>query len=176
LSILVFRDRRLEGPWPTGTGFQNVDEATTLDWIIKRCFREKGKVQFHVWSHGLPGFVQCGKGKFTHPTAGPGITVHDLSSFKALAGKVSDFEFHCCLVARIGKSSECNGHVGYDGNAFCFRLAQVTRARVKASLHIQWGSGNTDCGWAGTVFTWNAQGHIVDRTDYPLEPGFCASY
>jgi hypothetical protein len=111
-----------------------------------------------------------------HPTAGSGITAADISTLAKLAGKVTSIEIHACLVARIGTCSECGGHQGFDGNAFCFKLAQATKARVKASLHIQFGAGNEDCGWAGTVFAWNSKGAIINRTDYPLDPVDCVTF
>ena len=117
--------------------------------------------------------MQCGRGNVIHPTRGPGLTACDLPTFSKLAGKVTDIEFHCCLVARMGPCFESGQHAAYDGNAFCFQLAQRTKARVKASLHLQWGAGNEDCGWAGAVFTWNPKGQIVARVDYPINPEFC---
>jgi hypothetical protein len=176
MAVLVFRDLRLEGKWRSNSAMQPVDENTSLDWMVKRILREKTRVQLQFWSHGLPGFVQCGSGIVSHPTAGPGISVHDLPSWAKLAGKVTSIEFHCCLVARIGTCPECGGHVGYDGNAFCFKVAQAAKTTVMASLHIQLGAGNQDCGWQGTVFTWNSKGHIVNRTDYPMDADYCADY
>ena len=176
MAILVFRDLRLEGKYVSDLAFQPVDEAVTLKWMVNRIQREKGKVQLQIWSHGLPGYVMCGKGSVAHPTAGPGLTIHDLSEFAKLAGKVSSIEIHSCLVARIGTSPECNGHVGYDGNWFCSRLAQVTKATVAASWDIQFGSGNQDCGWAGAVLTYGSKGNVLKRENYPMSGTACVDY
>ena len=176
MAIVVFRDLRLAGKFVADTAFRPVDENTNLDWIVKQCLKERGTVQLQFWSHGLPGYVQCGRGVADHPTAGPGITAADIATLARLAGKVTSIEFRCCLVARIGTCFECGGHRGYDGNAFCFRVAQAVRATVKASLHLQYGEGNQDCGWAGTVFTWNAKGQIVNRNDYPLTGVDCVQF
>ena len=113
-----------------------------------------GNLILKIMSHGLPGFVQCCRGAFRHPTLddkvvdpdkgglyiGPGksgICIADIETFSQLKGYVKHLEFHSCLVARIGTYPEANGHKCYDGNAFCFRLAQATQAEVKASIHLQ---------------------------------------
>jgi len=89
---------------------------------------------------------------------------------------VRRIEFHSCLVARIGACFEANGHVCYDGNAFCFRLAQVTGAEVVASIHLQyyWGGSGPNSGmhfgqWNGRVFSWAPAGNISGVTDYPYK-------
>ena len=80
MAILVLRDLRLSGEFVSNPAMQPVDENTPLSWIMSRCRNEKGKVELQIWSHGLPGYVQCGKGNVDHPTGGPGITIHDLPS------------------------------------------------------------------------------------------------
>ncbi|HKO49052.1 MAG TPA: hypothetical protein VJV79_15075 [Polyangiaceae bacterium] len=93
-----------------------------------------------------------------------------------LAGKVSAIEIHSCLVARTGTSPECNGHIGYDGNWFCSRLAQVAKATVAASWDIQFGAGSQDCGWAGAVLTYGPKGNVLKRDDYPKSSTSCVDY
>ena len=180
------RDVRLHGYKPHGDVLE-VDENTPLPWVIDNIIdRGKavgGKMRVIFMAHGLPGFVQCARGSFIHPTAGGGLTVADMHQFDKIKGSVEDISFYSCLVARIGTCPEGNGHVGYDGNQFCYTLAQRTQARVKASIHLQYyyngtkktwkfvrpdGTGITFGHWNGTVFTWAPSGAIVYREQFPL--------
>ncbi len=176
MPILVFRDLRLAGAFVTNEAIQPVDENVPLAWMIDRIRREQGTVQLQFWSHGLPGYVQCGRGRVEHPSAGPGITVHDAATFKKLAGKVDRIEFRACLVAKVGTCPECEGEIGYDGHALCYQIARAAKAMVLASPNSQWGGGNEDCGWAGTVLTWDKTGGLIDRAEYPLYEAKCATY
>jgi len=182
--IFIVRDVRLAGYKPLGDVLE-VDRNTPLQWIIDnikdRGAKYAGNLKVIFMAHGLPGFVQCGKGAFTHPTAGPGITRTDLNTFKQIRGSAEQLSIYSCLVARIGTCPECNGHVGYDGNELCFKLAQTTQSRVKASIHLQYyydgtkgwifkrpnGTGITFGQWNGTVFTWAPSGAILYRETFP---------
>lgn len=184
-KIFIVRDVRLAGYKPLGDVLE-VDQNTPLQWIMdninQRGKANAGKLRVIFMAHGLPGFIECGKGNFIHPTAGGGITVADLNYFDQIRGNVEQLSIYSCLVARIGSCPECNGHQGYDGNQFCFMLAQRTQARVKASIHLQYywngvddywifkrpnGDGINFGHWNGTVFTWGPDGSIIFREQFP---------
>jgi len=196
-AIFVVHDVRLFGWKPAGDVLE-VNADTPLQWpidcAIGRGKANGGNLTLRIMAHGLPGFVQFARGKFTHPTLaanvidpakgnlyiGPGksgICLQDLDQLAQLNGHVKRIEFHSCLVARIGPCFEANGHTCYDGNAFCFQLAQRTGAEVVASIHLQhyWtGEGGATPtkemhfgGWNGLVFTWGPAGNILEMTSYP---------
>lgn len=195
-AVFVVHDVRLFGWKPTGDVLE-VNGDTPLQWMIDSTIgRGKaagGNLILKVMSHGLPGFVQCCRGALQHPTLptqivdpakgnlyiGPGkggISARDLDSLSQLKGQVKRIEFHSCLVARIGPCFEANGHQSYDGNAFCFQLAQATGAEVKASIHLQyyWLGKGPNYGmhfgaWNGMVFTWAPAGNIISVENYPYE-------
>jgi hypothetical protein len=183
--VFIVRDVRLAGYKPRGDCLE-VDQSTPLRWIIDnikdRAAKNPGNLKVIFMAHGLPGYIQCGLGAFTHPTAGPGITVADLNLFDEIRGSAEQLSIYSCLVARIGTCPECDGHVGYDGNQLCFMLAQRTQAKVKASIHLQYyfdgtvgawifkrpnGQGITFGQWNGTVFTWGPTGAILYRETFP---------
>jgi len=194
-KVFIVHDVRLFGWKPLGDVLE-VNGDTPLSWLIENVIsRGKdngGNVILKIMAHGLPGFVQCCRGAFLHPTLplsttdpakgnlyiGPGkggICVADLATLSRLKGSVKRIEFHSCLVARMGPCFEANGHVCYDGNAFCFQLAQVTGAEVVASIHLQhYWKGTASSGmhfgnWNGRVFTWGPAGNIVAMMDYPYK-------
>ena len=192
----IVHDVRLFGWKPIGDVIE-VNGDTPLQWVIDstidRSNKNGGNIVLKIMAHGLPGFVQCARGGFQHPTLpttvtdpakgnmviGPGkggISAADLSALAQLKGHVKRIEFHSCLVARIGPCFEANGHASYDGNAFCFRLAQATGADVKASIHLQYywpGSGMTNGmhfgKWNGQVFNWSPAGNISSIENHPYE-------
>ena len=184
-QIFIIRDVRLEGYKPLGDVLE-VDANTPLRWMIdnikQRGDKYGGNLRVILMAHGLPGFIQCGMGAFTHPQAGTGLTVADLNMFAELKGKIQQLSIYSCLVARIGSCPECGGMQGYDGNQLCFMLAQRMNARVKASIHLQYyrpgivgrwmfkrpdGSGITFGHWHGTVYTWGPSGEILFREQFP---------
>lgn len=183
MRTFVCRDVRLHGWKPNGTHVLEVNFDTPLNWlidnIVKHGRESGGNLLVKLMCHGLPGFLQCCNGNAPHPTAGNGISAADLASFARIKGLVRRIELHACLVARIGACWETIslGHtVGYDGNSFCYRLAQTTGAQVQASIHIQWywtGTGpakGVDFGhWNGRVFTWAPSGAITRMEDYPYK-------
>jgi hypothetical protein len=194
------RDVRLAGWKPSGDVLE-VNGDTPLQWMldntIERGKKNGGILVPRIMAHGLPGFVQCCQGSLLHPTLsekvyhsylirkvyiGPGrsgISAADPGKFKQLAGHVRRIEFHSCLVARIGPCHEANGHLCYDGNAFCFKLAQAVQAEVKASVHLQYywpGEKGINNGinfghWNGLVFTWGPAGNIVEKKMSPTRKG-----
>lgn len=195
-ATFIVHDVRLFGWKPAGDALE-VNGDTPLQWMIDNAItRGKangGNLVVKIMSHGLPGFVQCCQGKFMHPTLAtnvvdpakgnlyigpgkPGISVQDLDQLSQLKGHVKRIEFHSCLVARIGPCFEANGHTGYDGNAFCFQLAQRTAAEVVASIHLQfYWKGNEGPvqskamhfgNWNGRVFTWGPAGNVIDMQTY----------
>lgn len=198
-EYFIVHDVRLFGWRPTGDNWHvlEVNGDTPLQWVIdstiKRGKDVNGNLVLKIQSHGLPGFVQCARGALEHPTLpekitdpakggmyiGPGksgISAADINQLAQLKGFVRRIEFHCCLVARIGPCWEANGHTSYDGNSFCYRLAQATGAEVKASIHLQWywlGSGPHNGmhfgHWNGTVFTWGPAGNIIAMEQYPYK-------
>ena len=195
MSTFFFcRDVRLKGYKPIGDGIESTSDTPLrflIDQTIIRGKASGGSLLLRIMCHGLPGYLQCCRGSVPHPTAGPGITAADLPTFKSLRGGVARIELHSCLVARIGACPEATalGHtVAYDGNAFCFRLAQATQAQVKASIHVQWyrdgtfvggkptGSGIDFGHWNGRVFTWDGTGKIVDINDFPYQELPAGSY
>ncbi len=195
-KVFIVHDVRLFGWRPNGDVLE-VNGDTPLRWlvqnVISRGEANGGNLVLKIMAHGLPGFVQCCQGAFTHPTLpvaitdpnknglyiGPGkggMSVADLNTLAAMKGFVKRIEFHSCLVARIGPCFEANGHASYDGNAFCFRLAQRTGAEVVASIHLQyyWGGSGPNNGmhfgtWNGMVFTWAPAGNIASRQDFPYK-------
>lgn len=198
-ATFVVRDVRLEGWRPSGDVLE-VNGDTPLQWIVdnivERGRRTGGNLVVKIMAHGLPGFVQCGKGGLRHPTltddayihyriaknayVGPrwhGLSITDLPSLARVAGSLRRLELHSCLVARMGTCHEANGHTCYDGNEFCYKLAQTIRADVMASLHLQWywlgtkqaGNGMNFGGWNGTVITWGPAGNIVDTIQHPYQ-------
>ncbi len=192
----VVHDVRLFGWRPTADVLE-VNGDTPLQWLvdctIDRGKKHSGNLVLKVMAHGLPGFVQCCRGSMLHPTLstkvtdpkknnlyiGPGkggISVSDLGVLSQLKGHVRRIEFHSCLVARIGPCFEANGHTCYDGNRFCFQLAQATGAEVKASIHLQYywqGTAPNDGmhfgSWNGQVFTWGPAGNIVSVENHPYK-------
>jgi hypothetical protein len=182
--ILIIRDVRLDGWKPTGDVIE-VDANTPLRYVMDviraRGERYSGNVRAIFMAHGLPGFVQCAQGSFTHPQVGNGITVADLNQFDLIAGFVKQITFYSCLVARIGSCPEIGGMAGYDGNQLCFMLAQRIRAKVRASIHLQYyqygngkwsarypdNTGITFGSWNGTVFTWGPAGNIIQTQQFP---------
>jgi hypothetical protein len=195
-SVFVVHDVRLFGWKPQGEVLE-VNGDTPLQWVIDnivtRGTASSGNQIVKIMSHGLPGFVQCACGAFQHPTLptsvkdpakgnlyiGPGkggISAADFDALSQLKGKLIRLEFHCCLVARMGPCFEANGHTCYDGNAFCFQLAQRIGAEVRASIHLQWywlgtgpGNGMHFGKWNGLVFTWGPAGNIIDTKAYPYK-------
>jgi hypothetical protein len=182
MGVFIFRDVRLAGWKPTGNVIEgNYD--TPITWLIT-CINNNytaGDSEYvvKIMCHGLPGFVQCCNGSTLHPQAGNGISVADLPFFSRITVPLKRLEFHSCLVARIGTCPETNGMVGYDGNAFCFKLAQTIKAEVKASIHLQYyrdgtlrngtptGNGIDFGHWNGRVFTWGPGGNIINMEDFP---------
>ena len=178
MAEFIVRDVRLEGWRPTGALEVNFD--TPLQWVMDN-IKNKASSDLTVkfMCHGLPGFLIFANGGFSHPTAGNGVSVADLNAFRQIRGCLKRLEFHACLVARIGTCAEGNGHVGYDGNSFCYRMAQTIGAEVKASIHLQYyqkghltdgtpSPGGINFGrWNGRVFTWNADGSIQKMEDFP---------
>lgn len=188
-QVFIIRDVRLEGYKPLGDVLE-VDANTPLRWMIdnikQRGDRYGGALRVILMAHGLPGFIQCGRGSFVHPQAGTGLTVADLNEFAELKGKIEQLSIYSCLVARIGSCPECGGMAGYDGNALCYMLAQRMNARVKASIHLQYystgivgrwffkrpdGSGITFGNWNGTVYTWGPSGAVLFREQFPYIDG-----
>lgn len=182
-QVFIVRDVRLAGYKPLGDVLE-VDSNTPFRWIVDnikdRGDRYGGRLRVIFMAHGLPGYIQCGMGRFNHPQAGPGLTRTDLNEFGEIEGKIEQISIYSCLVARINTCPECEGMQGYDGNEFCFKLAQYTQARVKASIHLQYyrdgtrwffkrpdGSGITFGTWNGTVFTWGPSGAIIFREQFP---------
>lgn len=178
----IIRDVRLAGWKPLGDVIE-VNYDTPLRWIMD-CINRRASEDLRViiMCHGLPGYLQCANGVAGHPTAGNGITADDIQTFEQIAGSVKRLELYACLVARIGGCPECGNHVGYDGNAFCFRLAKAIKARVKASIHLQYyydgtvgswifrrpdGKGINFGEWNGKVFTWGKKGNIIKTQDFP---------
>lgn len=194
-KVFVVHDVRLFGWRPLGDVLE-VNGDTPLQWmidnVIKRGDEAGGNLTLKIMSHGLPGFVQCCRGAFQHPTLparivdpakgnlyiGPGkggICRTDLAQLEQLRGKVKRIEFHSCLVARIGACSEANGHFSYDGNEFCYQLAQRTGAEVVASIHLQfYWTGTQPAGmhfgsWNGLRFTWGPAGNIIETKQFPYK-------
>lgn len=192
-AVFIVRDVRLFGWKPFGDVL-DVNGDTPLQWVVGEIVRRgkanQGNLVVKFMCHGVPGFAQCARGSFPHPTLQPvfdnaytppkyigpgsgGICIHDLPTLSKMAGVVRRIEFHSCLIARMGTCSEANGHTCYDGNAFCFRLAQTTQAEVKASIHLQayWGRypslGMHFGSWNGRVFTWGPGGNILKMEDFP---------
>jgi hypothetical protein len=187
MNTFIVRDVRLHG-WRPSNDSIDVNFDTPLRFVIDQAHIRGqacgGNLLLKIMCHGLPGFLQCCQGAVPHPSAGNGLTSSDLSSLADLKGSVAEIELHSCLVARMGPCFESTslGHtVGYDGNALCFRLAQVTQAQVKASIHIQWyndgtnvggapnGNGVNFAGWSGRVFTWDKSGAITKMEDFPYK-------
>jgi len=191
-KVFVVHDVRLFGWKPLGDVLE-VNGDTPLQWmidnVVKRGDAAGGNLTLKIMSHGLPGFVQCCRGAFQHPTLptrvvdpkkgnlyiGPGkggICRTDLAQLEQLRGKVKRIEFHSCLVARIGPCSEANGHASYDGNEFCYQLAQRTAAEVAASIHLQFYWEGTQPGgmhfgnWNGLRFTWGPAGNIIETKQF----------
>lgn len=179
MSTFIVRDVRLEGWKPAGDVIE-VNYDTPLQWVMD-CINRRASEDLIVkfMCHGLPGYLQFCYGSVPHPQCGNGVTVHDLSMFEQIRGSLKRLEFHSCLVARIGDCPECDGMTAYDGNYFCYRMAQTIKARVKASIHVQWYNDGTHEGgtptgegvnfgkWNGRVFTWGRKGNIIKTQDYP---------
>lgn len=109
--------------------------------------------------HGRPGRIGIGQG----------ITLNDVSQFNVLKteGLVDYIWIIACKVASIREA----GSEKYDGNYFCYRLAQESGAFIKASRDTQWARldlplidevpyGFID-DWEGIVCTWNPQGELI---------------
>lgn len=182
MHTFIWRDVRLKGWKPAGDVIEsNFD--TPLAWMMNRITNRseehKGNLLVKIMCHGLPGYLQCCQGRIQHPKYGPGITVYDLPMFEKISGAIKRLELHACLVARIGSCPETEDNEAYDGNAFCFQLAQTIKAEVKASIHIQYyddgtyedgsphGEGMSHHPWNGRVYTWDSTGKIINTEDFP---------
>jgi hypothetical protein len=185
MNEFIVRDVRLAGWKPRGDVVE-VDAGTPLSWVID-CIKDRGSksggdLKVILMCHGLPGFLSCASGAAKHPTGGAGISAADLHAFQAIRGSLKRLELYACLVARIGSCPECGGQVGYDGNAFCYQLAQSIQAEVKASIHLQYYQDGTVGGWIfrrpngqginfgewnGTVYTWGPAGNISNTESFP---------
>lgn len=193
-QVFTTHDVRLFGWRPPGAVLE-VNGDTPLSWVIDtvaaRGRAAGGNLTWKIMAHGLPGFVQFARGVLQHPTIaaaivdpakknlyiGPGkggISVGDVHQFARLRGLVKRIEFHSCLVARMGPCPEASGHTCYDGNSFCFQMAQASGAEIVASIHLQYyrlGSSPThgmDFGnWNGRVFTWGPAGNVISMHNYP---------
>jgi hypothetical protein len=155
-----------------------------MDCINERGKKYNGDLNVIFMSHGLPGYLQCANGTTSHPTGGNGITINDLPWFKTISGSLKQLELYACLVARIGSAPECGDQIVYDGNQFCYRLAQTIQAEVKASIHLQYyydgtvglwcfrrpnGDGIHFGHWNGTVYTWDRTGAIINVEEFPYK-------
>ena len=174
----IIRDTRLAGSKPLGDLIE-VDSKTPLQYIMdminQRSETHKGDLIVQIMCHGLPGYLMCGKGAVAHkmhdeekkkdPNKGNGITWHDLPAFESISGKIKTLELRACLVAYMGVSPEEPTDLnGFDGNYFCYRLAQTIQAEVKASLHWQWYHEQPNIvfqRWYGEVKTWGPKGNII---------------
>ncbi|MGI8641838.1 MAG: hypothetical protein ACR2MG_18060 [Pyrinomonadaceae bacterium] len=184
MSTFIIRDVRLEGWKPPGDVIE-VNFDTPLQWLVDSINkRASSDLKVIIMCHGLPGYLQCANGIVGHPTVGNGITDADIPMFEKIAGSLWRLELYSCLVARIGGCPESGNDIGYDGNAFCFKLAQAIKAQVKASIHLQYyndgtvgkwvfrrpnGKGINFRQWNGTVFTWNKNGKIISTEVFPYE-------
>jgi hypothetical protein len=184
MSTFIIRDVRLGGWKPPGDVIE-VNFDTPLQWIIDSINkRASPDLKVIIMCHGLPGFLMCANGVTAHPEVGNGITAADIPTFKQIAGSLWRLEFYSCLVARIGGCPESDGLTAYDGNAFCFKMAQAIKAEVKASIHLQYyrdgttglwifrrpnGDGINFGEWNGRVFTWDASGNIIKTEDFPYK-------
>lgn len=187
MHTFIIRDVRLAGWKPPGDVLE-VNYDTPIGWVMdsinNRSKEHGGDLKVIMMCHGLPGFLQCANGTTLHPQIGNGISISDLPWFKKISGALKRLELYSCLVARIGSSPECGGATAYDGNAFCFKLAQTIQAEVKASIHLQYyndgtvglwvfkrpnGNGINFGEWNGKVFTWDKTGKIIDTQEFPYE-------
>lgn len=182
MGVFIFRDVRLAGWKPEGNVIEgNYD--TPIGWLIT-CINDNytaGDTEYvvKIMCHGLPGWLMCCNGTSLHPQQGNGIGISDLGYFAQIKVPLKRLEFHSCLVARIGGCPESGSNTAYDGNLFCYRMAQTIKAEVKASIHLQYYQNGTykngkptghgiDFGhWNGRVFTWGADGSIIKTEDFP---------
>ena len=76
-KVFVVHDVRLFGWKPFGDVLE-VNGDTPLQWmldnVIERGKLNSGNVVLKIMAHGLPGFVQCCRGAFLHPTLANKIT------------------------------------------------------------------------------------------------------
>ena len=182
MHTFIIRDVRLNGWRPAGNDVLEVNFDTPIQWVFD-CINNRsatygGDLRVKFMCHGLPGYLQFANGGFTHPELSPGngINASVLSKFTAITGKLKKLELHSCLVARMGSCFETTSlgfTTVYDGNSFCFKLAQIIQAEVQASIHVQyyWGNDGSNAlrfsGWNGRVFTWNPSGSIKQMQDFP---------
>lgn len=187
MHTFIIRDVRLHGWTPSGDVIE-VNFDTPIGYVMD-CINERGKkhngdLNVIFMCHGAPGYLQCANGTALHPTEGNGITINDLQWFRQISGSLKRLELYSCLVARIGKAPESSVVVGYDGNEFCYRLAQTIQAEVKASIHLQYyydgtiglwcfrrpnGDGISFGHWNGTVYTWDKTGAIINVEEFPYK-------
>lgn len=185
MAVFIVRDVRLSGIKPLGDVIET-DSRTPLKFILDMINKRAdgdADLTVKIMCHGLPGYLQCGQGSVAHsispqtrrtdPSKGNGITHHDLKAFEAIKGRIKTLELRACSVAYMGKSPEWKNDLdGFDGNFFCYRLAQSIQANVKASLHTQWYRETPNIeyyNWYGDVRTWGPKGDIIKKEMFPFK-------
>jgi hypothetical protein len=142
--------------WNTGNVPASKSAAEIAEWIrLVAVSAPGGRLKNVVFScHGAPGQVLIGRG----------IGLSDISAFSRLvvAGQplVAKFWFRCCQVALIPTVTSSP-----DGNVFCSRFAQTTKAYVVASTEYQWSVPRTLAfgqidGFEGLVLSYAPNGSI----------------
>jgi hypothetical protein len=184
MQDLIIRDVRLTGPRPEGNEVIDVDSRTPLDfalgWVSNKAEAYHRDVRVKILCHGVgvPLYVRqradvpFGGDKQTVLSQGglglvfceEGVALNNVHEFRLWRDKVKKIDIMGCGAAYITPGYE--GKYG-DGNLLCMRLAQWTKADVRASTAgqeydfriMQFG------GWEGTVLTYDWTGK-VSKVEY----------
>lgn len=168
---LTIRDVRLKGYAPRAMHLLEVNFDTPLSWpilwVTQKARELKGSIRVRLMAHGIVTPLANGKysqGGYGMEFCKEGINLDTLSQFSAWAGLIRQIDLFSCGVAYITPGFE--GKKG-DGNFLCSRLAQTTKAAVRASTATQtyflwqYNSNHLDFGqWEGTVLTYNPDGSV----------------
>jgi hypothetical protein len=180
-TILLVHDTRLAITLPNPTYNlvyevgENVPLSQLVTWLSTQASANKSSfVRWRLWAHGYePVGSQGGAGI---QVCTEGLTIHTFDQLSAINGLVDWIDIQGCGAAYITPGSD--GKDG-DGNYFCYRLAQITGASVRAStstMHVWEPVGDSGVvgmhiPWEGVVLTYGPTGAVVKSENFgPLDP------
>jgi hypothetical protein len=152
----------------------SVSLGMMVRWVLEKSDHYKNDVCVKIYCHGIDKAEVLDKktGKYESITSQGGfglalckeqLTLNTMDVMSFWKGKVKEIDIYGCGAAYITPGRE--GKAG-DGNLFCYKLAQVTGAYVRASTSALHYPGGTELGFEGTVLTYAPSGAVVDVTGY----------
>lgn len=143
-------------------------------WVRAKSDQYNNDVTVKIYCHGLEVArvldektgdyrVMKSQGGFGLELCKEQLTVNTMDIMSFWRHKVKEIDLYGCGPAYITRGRE--GKAG-DGNFFCYRLAQITGAYVRASTSPLHYVGGAELGFEGTVLTYAPSGAVVDVTTY----------